>query len=189
MNNKYKTRTFEIKEHQKDIVDAISSLPRRNLHYITGQQSNRYPNLSLNELKKFIRRGIRQYLAPTMVFQPSKKESDLIKFFCVFETTKDFFHSQHRNTDVGEEMFLGLHFHLFISPTPSNHLLLRDKKWVCFPYLVHSIFSELTSIRHKSMCISKYDYSKIEDLDENFILYHTKQFMFHSSREMILTNY
>jgi len=182
MNNKYKTRTFEIKQHQKDIVDAISSLPRRNLHYITGQQSNRYPNLSLIELKKFIRRGIRQYLAPTMVLQPSKKESDLIKFYCVFETTKDFFHSQHRNTDVGEEMFLGLHFHLFISPTPTNH-------WVSFPSLVHTIFSELTSIRHKSMCISKYDYSKIEDLNENFILYHTKQFMFHPSREMILTNY
>ena len=181
MNNKYKLRSYQIKEHQKDILNSVKSLPQHNLHYITGQQSNRHSNLTLPELKKLIRKGIRQYLLPTIVQQPNKKESDLIRFFCVFETTKDFFHSQHKSIDVSEEMFLGLHFHLFISPTPSNH-------WVSFPSLVHSIFTELTSIRHKSRCLSKYDYQKIEELNENFVLYHTKQFMFHPSTEMIMTN-
>jgi hypothetical protein len=182
MNNPYILRTYHINQHQLDILEHIRNLPTKNLHYITGQQSNKHLNLTLPELKKLIKRGIRQYLQPYLTYTPNKKESDLIRFVCVFETTKDFFHSQHKNIEVSEDLFLGLHFHLFISPSPTNY-------WVSFPSLVHSIFSELTSIKHKARCISKFDYTKFEELDENFILYHTKQFMYRPAREMIMSNY
>jgi len=163
------------------MLENIKRLPLKNLHYVTAQQSNKHPNLTLPEMKTFIRRGIRQYLKPARDMSQNKRESDFIRYFCVFETTRDFFHSQHRNIKISEDMFLGLHFHLFISPAPSYY-------WVCFPSLIHTIFSELTSMKHKRLCISKYDYTRIDDLNENFILYHTKQFMFRPSVEMIMSN-
>jgi hypothetical protein len=178
--NKYKLRTYEINPYQLKILNVVKSLPRRNLHYVTGQQSDKHLNLTLPEMKKLIRRGIRRYFQETSLHYHQGLENEEVKFFCVFETKKDFFHSQHQNNVIDVEVDMGLHFHLFISPI---------KDWVSIPTLIHTIFTELTSIRHKSLCISKYDYVRIKDLDDNFILYHTKQFMYRPSSEMIMKSY
>ncbi len=181
MNYQYKLRTYEVNPYQLKILNDIKSLPQKRLHYVVGQQSSDHLNLTLREMRKLIRRGIRRYIEETSLPYKPGLESRLVKFYCVFETKKDFFLSQHQNTIVDEEVNMGLHFHLFIT-SPDKY------PWISFPSLIHTIFNELTSIKHKQLCISKYDYKKIEELDQDFILYHTKQFMFRPSIEMVMNN-
>jgi len=178
---KYQIRTYEIKPHQLRILEEVKKLPRKNLHYVTGQQSNKHPNLTLREMKKFIRRTMVKYIRELNLNYHQGMENELLKFYCVFETTKDFFHSQHQNSIVDENVEMGIHFHLFLS-SPDNY------PWVCFPQLFHNLFTELTSLRHKKRCLSELDYRKVEDLEMDFILYHTKQFMYRPSAEMVLKN-
>ena len=61
----YKERTYYIKPHQLKILEEIKSLPRKRLHYVTGQQSDLHPNLTLREMKNLIRRGLRRYFQET----------------------------------------------------------------------------------------------------------------------------
>jgi hypothetical protein len=162
------------------MVNDIKSLPKKHLHYITAQQSNQYQNLTLKELKKLIKRGIRRYIQELEPNYYPSKENELVKFYCVFETTKEF-NLNIKNESLGDLPFMGLHFHLFIS-CPDNY------NWISFEKLIFQIFYELTSIKHKQSCISKYGHFKIEDIDEGFLNYHTKQFTTNPSLEMILKN-
>lgn len=175
----YIERTYFIKPHQLQILNEIKALPRKRLHYITGQQSDYHLNLTLPEMKKLIRRGLRRYIQETDLHYSHGLENELVKFYCVFETKKDFFHSQHQNNIIDMNLEMGIHFHLFIT---------SPVKWICFPSLIHTLYNELTSLKHKQRCLSEYGYMKIEELDDNFILYHTKQFMFRPSKEMIMRN-
>jgi hypothetical protein len=63
-----------------------------------------------------------------------------------------------------------------------------DYPWVNFDSLTYQIFCELTSLKHKRSCISKYGYYKIDNLDDKFKSYHTKQFINNPSPEMIMKN-
>ena len=56
----YEGRTYFIKPHQLEILRIIQTLPQNKLHYLVGQQSNKYPNLTLKELKKSIKSGTYQ---------------------------------------------------------------------------------------------------------------------------------
>lgn len=181
MNCKYKLRTYHINPYQLKILNEIKSLPKKKLHYLVCQQSSTFPNLTLREMRKLIKRGLRRYFQETTLHYHPGLENQLVKFFCVFEVKKDFFHSQHQNTLVNEDIEMCIHFHLFLTSPDNYH-------WISFPSLIHTIFSELTSMKHKQRCISKYDYVKIEKLEDNFILYHTKQFMYRPSSEMIMKN-
>lgn len=174
-------RTYSINPNQLEILRKIQSLPKKHLHYLVGQQSNKYQNLTLKELKLFIRMGIKRYCKNQSIYFKNGDEDKMIKYFCVFETTCDFFHSQHENKLVDENIEMGIHFHLFFT-CPDFY------PFISFPSLIHYIFVELTKQEHKQCCISKYDYKRITDLDENFVLYHTKQFMFRPSKEMIMYN-
>jgi len=177
----YEQRTYPINPYQIKILKAINSLPKKHLHYLVGQQSLKNRNLTLKEMKKLIRDGIRRYIDALTLTQGQGKENKLVKYFCVFETKKDFCHSQHQNTIVDTEIDMGLHFHLFIS-SPD------DYPWISFSAMFYTMLNELTHLPQNRRCISKYDYNRIEKLDENFVLYHTKQFMYNPSSEMIMTN-
>lgn len=177
----YEQRTYSINPYQLKVLNQIKNLPRKHLHYLVGQQSNKHRNLSLKELKKLLKKGIRNYCKSLSIYFREGDENKYLQYFCVFETTKDFFHSQHQNTIVDEDFKMGIHFHLFIT-SPDNY------PWISFSSLVYSIFTELNHLPQNRRCISKYDYNKINMLDENFVLYHTKQFMYNSSSEMIMTN-
>lgn len=181
MKKEYETRTYRINPYQLRILNHIKNFPQKRLHYLVGQQSKTNRNLSLSEMKMLIRKGIRNYCKGLNIHFRKGDENKLIKYFCVFETTKTFFHSQHENIKVDEEIEMGVHFHLFIS-SPDNY------PWVSFPSLFHTIFTELTHLPQNRRCISKFDYNRLIDVDENFILYHTKQFMYHFSTEMVMTN-
>jgi hypothetical protein len=175
----YETRIYEISPPQLKILNYIKSLPKKNLHYLVGQQSEKDRNLTLSELKKLIRDGIRRYVKQVTLSSSKGIENELVKYFCVFETVKDYSLSQYQNTVVDEEIFMGIHFHLFIT---------SEINWISFPSLFHSIFNELTHLKHNYRCISKFDYDRLEVLNEDFILYHTKQFRNTQSLEMIMTN-
>ena len=177
----YEQRIYSISPYQLIILNHIKSLPKKHLYYLVGQQSIKHRNLTLNELRKLITTGIRRYIKNTTLTYYPGLENQLVKYFCIFETTKDFYHSQHQNTILNNEVDMGLHFHLFIS-SPDNY------PWVCFHSLIFTIFTELTYLPKNHRCISKYDYDRINVLNENFILYHTKQFKDHPSKEMIMTN-
>jgi hypothetical protein len=173
-------RTYELNEFQKKMISDIKSLPRKNLHYITAQQSDKHPNLTLPEMKKLIRRAIRRYIQEANLNYYSGLENELVKFYCVFETKKEFSLSQRSEKITNDEVSLGLHFHLFIT-CPDNY------PWICFTSLSYQILRELSSLPKKKKCISKYGYFKIEDLNENFVQYHTKQQAL-TNREMTETN-
>lgn len=170
----------DLNEFQIKMINDIKSLPKMNLHYITAQQSNQYSNLTLKELKKLIKRGVRRYIQELEPNYYPNKENELVKFYCVFETTKEF-NLNLKNESLDDIPFMGLHFHLFIS-CPDNY------KWISFQNLIFQIFYELTSLKHKQSCISEYGHFKIEKLEERFLQYHTKQFSINPSLEMILRN-
>lgn len=170
----------DLNEFQIKMINDIKSLPKKNLHYITAQQSNQYSNLTLKELKKLIKRGVRRYIQELEPNYYPNKENELVKFYCVFETTKEF-NLNLKNKSLDDIPFMGLHFHLFIS-CPDNY------KWISFQNLIFQIFYELTSLKHKQSCISEYGHFKIEKLEERFLQYHTKQFNINPSSEMVLKN-
>lgn len=170
----------DLNEFQIKMINDIKSLPKKNLHYITAQQSNQYSNLTLKELKKLIKRGVRRYIQELEPNYYPNKENELVKFYCVFETTKEF-NLNLKNESLDDIPFMGLHFHLFIS-CPDNY------KWISFQNLIFQIFYELTSLKHKQSCISEYGHFKIEKIEERFLQYHTKQFSVNPSLEMILRN-
>ncbi|MDR3694209.1 MAG: hypothetical protein P4L47_06220 [Mucilaginibacter sp.] len=176
---KYEERIYEISPSQLKILNCIKSLPKKNLHYLVGQQSNTHRNLTLKEMKKLIRDGVRRYVDQVTLMSNKGIENELVKYFCVFETVKDFSLSQFQNSIFDKDIFMGIHFHLFIT---------SDLGWISFPSMFHSIYNELTHLEHNYRCISKFDYDRLEVLDDNFILYHTKQFQYNLSSEMIMTN-
>jgi hypothetical protein len=174
-------RIYELNDFQLNMKEYIKKIPSKHLHYITGQQSNLYSNLTLKELKKFIQRGIRQYIQDIEPNYSKDKINELVKFYCIFETKKSFNLSLHNVNIMNDDFNMGLHFHLFIS-SPNQY------NWISFELLTFYIFNSLTSLKHKSKCISQYGSFKIDILEDNFINYHTKQFDKYPSSEMIFTN-
>ena len=174
-------KLYELNDFQINMKDSIKSIPKKHLYYITGQQSKQYSNLTLKELKKLIRKGIRQYIQDIEPLYSKEQINELVKFYCVFETKKSFNLSLHNLNLINDDPNMGLHFHLFIS-CPNNY------NWISFELLSFYIFNSLTSIKHKSNCLSEYGSYKIKSLEDNFINYHTKQFVKYPSLEMILSN-
>lgn len=174
---RYKDKVYHINPFQVNVLKQVRSLPRKYLHYVVGQQSLKHTNINLRQMKSLIKRGIRKYISH--LNYPYNPNYNKIKYYCVFETDKDFNNSQYTSNEVSEDFNLCLHFHLFIT-CDDNYSL------VSFETLIHSIFHELTSIPGRQQCLSKYDYVKINQLNDPFILYHTKQFYQRPSTEMVM---
>ncbi len=174
---RYKDKVYHINPFQISVLKEIKSLPKKHLHYVVGQQSLTHSNINLRQMKSLIKRGIREYIS--QLNYPYKRNFNPIKYYCVFETDKKFNDSQYTNEDVSEDFNLGLHFHLFIT---------SDDNFSCisFPTLIHGIFHHLSSIKGRQQCISKYDYVRINQLNDPFILYHTKQFYQRPTHEMVM---
>ncbi len=116
-------RTYELNEHQKNILKEVNQLPLTDLFYIVVQQSDTNANLTLKELKKYIKRSVKEYVKRSdLQTYWEGKENELIKYYCFFETTKEFFLSQHTNILVNEDFYCGFHFHLFISGVNQDYI-------------------------------------------------------------------
>jgi hypothetical protein len=174
------TYTYEIKPHQRKIIEDFNKLNLRRLHYLVIQQDRKQPNFTLNELKKHIKGGIKNYVKEVLGYRyKNGDENKLINYYCFFETSKEVFLNQHRNYIVKEDIWLDLHFHLFIT-TNSGFLHI--------PQLISRIILEFFNQRLKVKSLKKIDYTKIDTLNNDFILYHTKQSMYRSTPEMIMKN-
>lgn len=173
-------RTYELKPHQNQILNEVKNLSKSKLHYLVIQQNRNKPNFTLKELKKHIRLGIKKYVNQIYPFTNIKDlEKQLVKYYCFFETSEEFFKSQHKNIIVDENIEMNLHFHLFITSTDSN---------IYVPQLVNNIILEFFGQRNKQSSLLKIDYKKIEKLEDDFILYHTKQMMYESNLDFIIKN-
>ena len=169
-------RTFELNHHQKLILKDIKELPFSNLHYITIQQHYKGANLTLNELKKHIKRSVKEYVRrQDLQTYYEGKENETIKYYCFFENVKEFFLSQNTDILANEDFYSGFHCHIFISGVNEDYI--KEIKY------------QLCSMKHKANCISKFSWRKLERLDEDFILYHTKQLQHRYSPQVILKNY
>lgn len=161
---------YEINKYQEQIRIEISQLPTESLYYIVVQQNIIGSNFSLNELKKHIRRSVKEY-----IFRYSQPNNiPKIRYIAIFENTHEFFMSQHTTAIVKTDFYSGFHFHLFISGVERDYL--------------KELAYWLNSQKNKQGCISKIDCVKIEQLDNDFILYHTKQMMFRYSPQLVLKN-
>jgi len=175
-----KLYTYQLKEHQKEILADVKNLPINQLHYLVVQQSLKYPPLTLNELKKHIRSGIKNYVKEWMGYQYRPgNENEIIEYYGFFETSKEFWWSQHTYNLNKSDFDSRFHFHLFLS---------SKKPLVCFNSVVNSIFTELTSQKNKRLSVSKFNYNRVNKLDDDFILYHTKQLMHGPSSELVMKN-
>ena len=173
-------RTYELKPHQNQILNEVKNLPKQRLHYLVIQQNRNKPNFTLKELKKHIRTGIKKYVYQIYPFTNIKDlEKQLVKYYCFFETSEEFFKSQHKNIIVDDNIEMNLHFHLFITSTDSN---------IFIPQLINNIILEFFVHRNKQSSLLKIDYNKIEKLEDDFILYHTKQMMYESNLDFIIKN-
>lgn len=169
-------RTYELNEHQKQILKEVKTLSLTDLLYVVVQQSQKEKNLTLPELKKYIKRSVREYLKrqePQQYY--GGKENRQIKYYCFFETTKEFSISQQTDLFAPCELYCGFHFHLFISGVDET--------------FTNELAYQLTSMKNKRKCIAKINSSLLSRLDDDFILYHTKQFQYHYSPQLVLKNY
>ncbi len=131
---------------------------------------------TLNELKKHIRRSVKDYIKRRNEQEYYEgKENETINYITFFETTKDFFNSQHTNKIVDTNFYAGIHFHLFITGVNENYI--NELKYL----IEHQ--------KNKIGCISKINSVKAEKLDFDFKTYHVKQMMFGYSPQLILKNY
>ena len=167
--------TYELNEHQKLILKELLKLPTDNLYYFAVQQKIRTNIFTLNELRKHIKRSVKEFIRrkdPLNYYDG--KENETIKYTAFFETTEDFFKSQHTNKIVDNNFYAGFHFHLFIAGVNDDY--------------INELTYQLNSQKNKQGCISKIDGVKKEKLDHDFILYHTKQMMFRYSPQIVLKN-
>ena len=173
-------KTHDLKPHQKELAKQISKLNKDNLYYLVSQPDERKMNHSINELKKHIKGGIRKYTKDFLLHHyRNGVESSLFQYVMFIEYPKDFYIAISKTDEDLFSMYKGVHFHLFISST---------SKSVNIPQLFYYLLKELSSQKLKESSIRKYDYFKIEKLDERFSEYHTKQHYHYLDQDRLLIN-
>lgn len=172
-------KTYPIKPHQQKMIDDVKKLSPKRLFYVVIQQNSAEMNFTLPELKKHLQYAIKRYVRDFFSIEyQTGLEKELIQYVCFFETTKEFNQSLY-NENIREGIYEGFHFHLFISSKSSV---------VHLPQLIHYLFWSLTSQQLKSRALKKFDYHKVEHLDDMFIQYHTKQHFYTEMPEMVMKN-
>lgn len=172
--------TYEVKPHQKELAQKINRLNKNNLYNLVVQQHHKRRNLTLNELKKYIKKGIKDYCKGLYGYQYKEGlENELIQYVCIFETNEAFNKTQFKSLSIDTGINFHYHFHLFISTKKSE---------VSMSNLLTSIINSLMSNKLKSDALYKVDYAKIENFTDDFSYYHTKQFQERKEVELLLLN-
>jgi hypothetical protein len=177
----YNGTTYILNPLQQEVEKKITSLPRKNLHYVVANQSYKHRNLTLKQLKKLIRRSLVNYQREIEPEYNPIRDAPLVKCICVFETSKDLNQTQ-MNSTVSQHIQLCLHFHIFLSCSDSCTN-------VNFSHVDREIQHQLVRMRGKKKCIYKYNFVRTTELEDLFTKYHVKQLSNVPSREMIYTNF
>jgi hypothetical protein len=135
-------RNYAYKPHQLQMLKEVKGMNLTRLHYLVIQQDTRYTNFTLNELKKHILTGIKNYTKELLgINYKFGCEKDLIQYYSFFETSKAYFQAMYSDTLIQADLKMKLHFHLFISSNYSQvnmsqlinsiiHEFLNQKKQV-----------------------------------------------------------
>jgi hypothetical protein len=173
------TYTYKIEPFQQVILKEIQSLHPTIYNYVINQKNDRQ-NLTLKQLKRSIYRSVRFFVKDYLgIKYKDGIENKVVKYYCFFETSKEFNKSQWDVNNIETEIPLGLHFHLFIS-TSLPEITLNN--------YTHYLYQELTSFPNKKTSLRKFGYRTYYSLPQEFILYHTKQYKEYP-REFIFKNF
>jgi hypothetical protein len=173
-------KEYSIKPHQKEMIDEVQKLNPNRLYYVVIQQDKDNNNLTLNELKRHLKTSIKRYVRDFFSMEyRTNLENELIKYVCFFEYSKEFSQSLYLENIRTDEVYMGTHFHLFVSSNNSQ---------VHIPQLIQYIYWNLTSQPIKARAIKFFDYKKLDSLEERFIQYHTKQHHKEFNSNMFMKN-
>jgi hypothetical protein len=171
--------SYPIRPHQQRMIDDVKKLSPKRLFYVVIQQNRAEMNFTLPELKKHLQYSIKRYVKDFFSIEyRTRLEKELIQYVCFFETTKEFNQSLYQEK-VRDGIYEGFHFHLFISSRSGE---------VHIPQLIHYLFWSLTSQVLKAKALNKFDYRRVDNLDDHFIQYHTKQHYHKEVTEMFMRN-
>ena len=163
---------FTLNKHQIIFQKELTKLSASGVYYVVIQQDIKRKNLTLNELKKYIKASVKKYIER---YANTKIDGDDIKYIAFFENTREFFMSQHTTSIVKTDFYSGFHFHLFVTGVDE--------------YFIKELDYQLQKQKNKQGCILKFDWDKKTKLEDDFILYHTKQMMYGFSPQLILKNF
>ena len=176
----YPKYTYQLQPFHHRVLQEVKTLNPDNLFYYVIEQNYNKPPLTLPELKRCIYRSVKRYIKNLTGLQYRKDlENRFFKYYCFFETSKDFCLSQSSHSIFDWDYYTGFHFHLFISSSINE---------VSFHNYTHYLYEELTSIPNKKTSLLKYDYEKLNELEDDFILYHTKQWKNRYETQLLLKN-
>jgi hypothetical protein len=168
---------FTLNPNQTKVYNYISSLPTQNLHYVVIQQIISRQNFTEAELKKHIKRSVKEYVKridPKGYFEG--KENKELKYLAIFESNKEFSLSQQKhNIKESDFLYTGLHFHLFITGVQEDYL--------------QELLYHFKAQKNKANCIKQADISRKTKLDFDFIAYHLKQMKDSYSPQQVLKNW
>ena len=170
--------TYPIKPFQDQIVQEIQTLKPTIYNYVINQKSEQ-TNLTLPQLKRSIYRSVRLYVQDYLGSEyKSGIENEYVKYYCFFETSKEFYNIQNDINNYDTNVSMGLHFHLFISSSIPQLSLTN---------YTHFLYQELTSFPCKKTSINDFGFRTYNTLPLDFILYHTKQYKEYP-KDMIFKN-
>ena len=170
--NTIKMSLYTLNKHQVIFQKELSNLSSGGIYYVVIQQDMKKTNLTLNELKMYIKKSVKKYIER---YANNKIDGEDIKYIAFFENTREFFMSQHTTAIVKTDFYSGFHFHLFVTGVDE--------------YFIKELQYQLQKQKNKQHCILKFDWDIKNKLDDDFILYHTKQMMHGYSSELVLKNF
>ena len=175
-----RTYTYPIKPFQQTILEEIRTLKPIIYNYVINQKLDR-PNLTMKQLKRCVYRSIRLFIQDYLGIEYRKGiEDKYVKYYCFFETSKEFHLNQNDINSFETDVPMGIHFHLFISPISTS---------ISMNNYTHYLYEELTSFPHKKTSINDFGYRTYSSLSTDFVLYHTKQWKNRYEPELVMKNF
>jgi hypothetical protein len=178
-------KQHKLKPHQIElatrVMTEVNKLNENNLYYLVSKPNENTDNLTIPEIKKYIKSGIQKYTQEFLLHNYYwGAEKKLFQYILFIEYPKDFYLA---TLDINANLTSlnnDVHFHMFIS---------SNNNFVNMTQLGYQILLDLTSSRKKPNSIKKYKCYKIEDgITKEFAEYHTKQHYQYIDKERLMIN-
>lgn len=177
-------KKHNLKPHQKELASRVFTelkmLNENNLYYLVSKPNSHTDNLTIPELKKYIKSGIQKYTQEFLLHNYYwGAEKKLFQYILFIEYPKDFYLATLDTNANLTSLNNDAHFHMFVS---------SNNSFVNMTQLGYQIFRDLTSSKKKPNSIRKYKCYKLENISEEFIEYHTKQHYQYIDKERLMIN-
>lgn len=174
-------RTYNLTPEQKNLASKLFELDQKNLYYIVSQPDERHKNHTIPEIKMNINKALKYYSKDLMSYQYfTGAEKRLFKYVAFIEYPKEFYLALLNSESDITSLYDGVHFHLFIAPTKPSIINMES--------VAYRIFNQFSYQKIKQNSIRKFSCRKIENLNNEFAEYHTKQHYLFIDSERLLLN-